>query len=66
MNSRDDAKAKGDKGGQMLHRKAKADENKREAEMGSQMRKGSKRFEERSESAEGDRGIPPSDGKKRT
>lgn len=65
MNSKHDARAKGDKGGQMLHREAKADENKREAEMGSQMRKGAKRFAERSESAEGERGIPPSDGKKR-
>lgn len=61
MNSRHDAKAKGDKAGQMLHREAKEDENKREAEKGSQMRKGAKRFEERSESAEGERGIPPSD-----
>ena len=61
MSSRHDAKAKGDKAGQMLHREAKADENKREAEKGSQMRKGAKRFEERSESADADRGIPPSD-----
>jgi hypothetical protein len=61
MSSKDDARAKGDKGGQMLHRKAKADENKVEAEKGSPLKKGAKRFEERSESAEGDRGIPPSE-----
>jgi hypothetical protein len=61
MSSRDDARAKGDKAGQMLHREAKADENKRESEKGSPMKKGAKRFEERSESAEGNRGLPPSD-----
>jgi hypothetical protein len=59
MSSRHDARAKGDKAGQMLHREAKADENKREADKGSQMRKGEKRFEERLQSAEGERGIPP-------
>ncbi len=53
MSSRDDARAKGDKAGQMLHREAKADENKREAEKGSPMKKGAKRFEERSRKRRG-------------
>ncbi len=61
MNSKHDAKAKGDRAGQMLHREAKEDENKREAEKGSRMRKGERRFDERSQSAKGDRGVPPSD-----
>ncbi len=61
MNPKHDAKAKGDKAGQMLHREAKEDENKRETEKGSPMRKGAKRFAERSESADGERGVPPSD-----
>lgn len=61
MSANKPTKEQGRQAGDMLRREAARDEREVEAAKGSPLRKGDDRFEERSESAKGERGVKPSD-----